>query len=314
MRHCRLSPPHLQLPISSSQSFRLQHVIPRQVSSLHVARASPRYIRLRISTFLYQISTSISISTNSSISSSSSSLRNRHRHRHCYCHLHQSVRGIALVSSGRQIVEIEIPSRRAATMPQYQASSEHVQGAKDAARDTAEDAKRFGQNTKESLRESWDSSKRWGQEQTSRAKANIDAGIENPKRNVIVDFGHPLINRVFDGFVKVGGVGVLHAASQDTYGFLLQEETTKKSLESSVQRLGKEAVQWGLVAGVYSGVTYGIQEARGVHDWKNALLGGVLTGAALSLTEANPGSDRVLRGAITGGAIATAAEVLRNIT
>ncbi|KAL2622710.1 hypothetical protein R1flu_002915 [Riccia fluitans] len=199
-------------------------------------------------------------------------------------------------------------------MPQYQASSESVQGAKDAARDAGDDAKRFGRDTKESLRESWDSTKRWGQEQSSRAKANLDAGIDKAQDNVLVDFGHPLINRVFDGFVKVGGVGVLHAASQDTYTFLLQEETNKKSLENTVQRLGKEAVQWGLVAGVYSGVTYGIQEARGVHDWKNALIGGVLTGAALSLTEANPGSDRVLRGAITGGAIATAAEVLRNIT
>lgn len=45
------------------------------------------------------------------------------------------------------------------------------------------------------------------------------------------------------------------------------EETNKKSLEKTVQRMGKEAVQWGLVAGVYSGMTYGMQEARGVHDW-----------------------------------------------
>jgi hypothetical protein len=45
------------------------------------------------------------------------------------------------------------------------------------------------------------------------------------------------------------------------------EETNKKSLEKTVQRMGKEAVQWGLVAGVYTGMTYGMQEARGVHDW-----------------------------------------------
>jgi hypothetical protein len=47
---------------------------------------------------------------------------------------------------------------------------------------------------------------------------------------------------------------------------------------------------------------------------KNALLGGALTGAALSLTEPNPRADRVISGAITGGAIATAAEFLRNLT
>jgi hypothetical protein len=38
-------------------------------------------------------------------------------------------------------------------------------------------------------------------------------------------------------------------------------------LEKTAQRVGKEAVQWGLVAGVYTGMTYGMQEARGVHDW-----------------------------------------------
>lgn len=47
----------------------------------------------------------------------------------------------------------------------------------------------------------------------------------------------------------------------------IAEETNKKSLENTVQRMGKEAVQWGLVAGVYTGMTYGMQEARGVHDW-----------------------------------------------
>lgn len=49
--------------------------------------------------------------------------------------------------------------------------------------------------------------------------------------------------------------------------FWSTEETNKKSLEKTVQRMGKEAVQWGLVAGVYTGMTYGMQEARGVHDW-----------------------------------------------
>ena len=48
---------------------------------------------------------------------------------------------------------------------------------------------------------------------------------------------------------------------------MYSEETNKKSLENTVQRMGKEAVQWGLVAGVYTGMTYGMQEARGVHDW-----------------------------------------------
>jgi hypothetical protein len=49
-------------------------------------------------------------------------------------------------------------------------------------------------------------------------------------------------------------------------------------------------------------------------EQKNALLGGALTGAALSLTEANASGDKAFKGALTGGAIATAAEILKNIT
>ena len=53
-------------------------------------------------------------------------------------------------------------------------------------------------------------------------KAEFDATVRTPKVDFLVDLGHPLLNRVVDGFVKVGGVGALHAASQDTYRFLLQ--------------------------------------------------------------------------------------------
>ncbi|KAJ7296120.1 hypothetical protein O6H91_06G133500 [Diphasiastrum complanatum] len=145
-------------------------------------------------------------------------------------------------------------------------------------------------------------------------EVRVNAHGNSPSVDVLVDTGNPLLNRVVDGFVKVGGVGVLHAASQECTKFLLKEETNKKSLEHMVNRMGKEAAQWGLVAGLYSGMTYSMQEARGVHDWKNALLGGALTGAALALTESEYGHERVIRGAITGGAIATAAEFLRNLT
>lgn len=70
----------------------------------------------------------------------------------------------------------------------------------------------------------------------------------------------------------------------------------------------------GLVAGTYSGVNYGLQQALGENNWKTTLLSGALTGATLALTEPNPRHDRVVRGALTGGAIATAAAVVRNLT
>lgn len=197
--------------------------------------------------------------------------------------------------------------------PQYQDSADSAKNsaretgdqAKKAAKDGEKGAKQWGRDVQDSAGNAWEQTKQWGQGTSKRIESDFDG---------FIDFGHPLINRVFDGFVKVGGVGALHAATQDSYKFLTAEESSKTSLETSAQRVGKDGVQWGLVAGVYTGVSYGIAEARGVHDWKNALLGGVLTGAALSLTETNPGTDRVLRGAITGGAIATAAEFLRNIT
>jgi hypothetical protein len=145
-------------------------------------------------------------------------------------------------------------------------------------------------------------------------QAHFDASVESPHLDVILDVGHPLANRVVDGFIKVGGVGFVHGATQEAYRLLLKEETNQKSLEKLAQRAGKEAVQWGLVAGAYSGVRYGLQQALGENNWKSALLSGALTGATLAITEPNPGRDRVVRGAITGGAIATAAEFIRNLT
>jgi len=211
-------------------------------------------------------------------------------------------------------------------MPQYQASSDSLEGAKNSAKDSGEQTKRaanqgkeetkqWGRSVKDSAADSWEQTKQWGQEKGNSVEGSLDSTFRHTEGDHLVDFGYPLVNKVFDGLVKVGGVGALHAVSLDTFKYLTTDESkNKKSLEASVKRVGQDALQWGLVAGVYSGVSYGIQEARGVHDWKNALLGGALTGAALSLSEANPGTEAVLRGAITGGAIATAAEILKNIT
>jgi hypothetical protein len=45
------------------------------------------------------------------------------------------------------------------------------------------------------------------------------------------------------------------------------EETNEKSLEKLVHRAAKEGIQWGLVAGTYSGVNYGLQQALGENNW-----------------------------------------------
>lgn len=100
----------------------------------------------------------------------------------------------------------------------------------------------------------------------------------------------------------------------------------------------------GTVAGVYVGMEYGVERIRGTRDWvffclcsfanfllilpslsstklsffvwilqKNAMLGGALTGAIVSAAS-NHNKDKVLIDAITGGAVATAAEFLNYLT
>ncbi|KAL0367790.1 UNVERIFIED_CONTAM: Outer envelope pore protein 16-2, chloroplastic [Sesamum radiatum] len=128
----------------------------------------------------------------------------------------------------------------------------------------------------------------------------------------------------------------------------LRGENSQKSVEALVKSTGKESMQWGktvttpllllfvsplswigstdtiihffciplcagLAAGVYSGLTYGLKEARGVHDWKNSALAGALTGAALALTTDDHSHEQVVQCAITGAAISTAANLLTGI-
>nr|XP_016454574.1 PREDICTED: outer envelope pore protein 16-2, chloroplastic-like [Nicotiana tabacum] len=90
-------------------------------------------------------------------------------------------------------------------------------------------------------------------------------------------------------------------------------ETNRKSIEALVKSTGKESVQWGLAAGMYSGLTYGLKEARGVHDWKNSALAGAITGAALALTLEDRSHEQVVQCAITGAAISSAANLLTGI-
>ncbi|XP_044499278.1 outer envelope pore protein 16-2, chloroplastic-like isoform X2 [Mangifera indica] len=105
------------------------------------------------------------------------------------------------------------------------------------------------------------------------------------------DLGHPLLNRIAESFLKAAGIGAVQAVSREAYftavegsGLDLSNmsefsgtkkhnfsnikgETNRKSIEAMVKNIGKESLQWGMAAGVYSGLTYGLKEARGAHDW-----------------------------------------------
>ncbi|GAA0158787.1 amino acid transporter [Lithospermum erythrorhizon] len=155
------------------------------------------------------------------------------------------------------------------------------------------------------------------------------------KKGGFFDLGHPLLNSITESFIKAAGIGAVQAVTKEAYltavesgdGGLPPEirgnkksrfpgitgETNRKSVEALVRNTGKESVQWGLAAGVYSGLTYGLKEARGVHDWKNSALAGAITGAALAITSEDQSHEQIVQCAITGAAISTAANLLTGI-
>ncbi|KAL0727781.1 hypothetical protein Bca4012_023874 [Brassica carinata] len=173
--------------------------------------------------------------------------------------------------------------------------------------------------------------------------------IRSFEKASLFDLGHPLLNRIADSFVKAAGVGALQAVSREAYftvadgtGFdsssmgppsedtgskkhrfpnlrvfvaAFSGENSSKSLEALVKNTGKESLQWGLAAGLYSGITYGMKEARGgAHDWRNSAVAGALTGAAMAMTTSERTShEQVVQYALTGAAISTAANLLSSV-
>ncbi|KAG5555235.1 hypothetical protein RHGRI_012689 [Rhododendron griersonianum] len=129
----------------------------------------------------------------------------------------------------------------------------------------------------------------------------------------LFDFGHPLLNRIAESFVKAAGIGAIQAVSREAYFTLVEGETSSKSLEALVKNTGKESLQWGLAAGMYSGLTFGLTEARGTHDWKNSAVAGAITGMALALTTDDSSHEQMVQSAITGAAISTTAHLLSGI-
>ncbi|XP_047322670.1 outer envelope pore protein 16-2, chloroplastic-like [Impatiens glandulifera] len=131
---------------------------------------------------------------------------------------------------------------------------------------------------------------------------------------------HDRFNHAGSGMESGGGlpssdVSAAAAASKRRSRFpVLTGETNKGSIEALVKSTGKESLQWGLAAGMYSGLTYGLKEARGTHDWKNSAVAGAITGAALSMmTTDNTTHEQVVQCAITGAAISTVANFMKGI-
>ncbi|KAG0632302.1 hypothetical protein M758_1G318500 [Ceratodon purpureus] len=146
----------------------------------------------------------------------------------------------------------------------------------------------------------------------------------------LMDTGNPTLNCTLDGVLKISGVGAAHAASQEAYSLIRKGTeayrsmsqihsmpvasvpSPRRDLEKIVMKAGKEGLQWGMVAGMYAGFEYGMEKARGgKHDWKNAALGGALTGVILSVSDGRVSQDKMVRTALTASALATAADFLK---
>nr|AFK34430.1 unknown [Lotus japonicus] len=172
-------------------------------------------------------------------------------------------------------------------------------------------------------------------------RALLDKVSSFDKNEGLFNLGHPLLNRIAECFVKAAGIGAVQAVSREGYSITIQGtrgvdsnngsippelsgakknhlpglrgETNSKSFEAMVLKSGKESLQWGVAAGIYSGLTYGLKEARGAHDWKNSAVAGAITGASLALTLEDVSHDQIVQCAITGAAISTAANLLTGI-
>ncbi|XP_048323995.1 outer envelope pore protein 16, chloroplastic [Ziziphus jujuba] len=137
--------------------------------------------------------------------------------------------------------------------------------------------------------------------------------LSGPKVGVFIDMGNPFLNLTVDGFLKIGTVAATRAVAEDAYHIVKKGSVSRHNFERTLKKMCKEGAYWGTVAGVYVGMEYGMERIRGTRDWKNAMIGGALTGAIVSAASNND-RDKVLIDAITGGAVATAAEFLNYVT
>ncbi|KAH9701249.1 outer envelope pore protein 16-1 [Citrus sinensis] len=140
-------------------------------------------------------------------------------------------------------------------------------------------------------------------------KSSFAGALTTPRVDVGIDMGNDFLNHTVDGFLKIGAVAATRAVAEDTYNIVKGGNFSRHHLENALKKMCKEGAYWGTVAGVYVGMEYGVEKVRGTKDWKNAMIGGAFTGALVSAVGKN-NRDKVVMDALTGGAIAAAAEFL----
>ncbi|KAK2371020.1 Outer envelope pore protein 16, chloroplastic [Trifolium repens] len=143
--------------------------------------------------------------------------------------------------------------------------------------------------------------------------SRISGSVSSPQVDVVIDMGNPFLNLTLDGFLKIGTVAATRALAEDTYHIARKGSISSNDFEKTLKKMCKEGAYWGAIAGVYVGTEYGVERIRGTRDWKNAMIGGAVTGALVSAAN-NSKKDKIAVDAITGAAIATAAEFINYLT
>ncbi|XP_039851339.1 outer envelope pore protein 16-2, chloroplastic-like [Panicum virgatum] len=130
---------------------------------------------------------------------------------------------------------------------------------------------------------------------------------------VMGSLGCPLIEHLRAG-LSGDSAGLDPNGGKRSHFSSIRGDDGQKSLDAAVKSSSHEAFHWGLAAGVYSGLTYGLREARGCRDWKNSAIAGAIAGAAVALTgDAGGHSDKLVHFAITGAALSSAASLLSGV-
>ncbi|MQM13416.1 hypothetical protein Taro_046341 [Colocasia esculenta] len=143
-------------------------------------------------------------------------------------------------------------------------------------------------------------------------RSRFSGSLSWPRFDVVIDMGNPSLNRTIDGFVMIGTVAAARVAAEEAYhriNHLRKGTFPGHTLHDSLKKMCKEGAYWGTIAELYVGMEYGMRRIRGKSDWKNALLGGAVIGALISVVSKNKG-EKVIEDAIKGGAVATAAKFL----
>ncbi|OVA05916.1 Mitochondrial inner membrane translocase subunit Tim17/Tim22/Tim23/peroxisomal protein PMP24 [Macleaya cordata] len=146
-------------------------------------------------------------------------------------------------------------------------------------------------------------------------RSRFSGSLSSPKIDFAIDMGNPFLNLTVDGFLKIGTVAATKVVVEETY-HCLRKGPSPLILTYILPILEMNLysyLDFWTVAGVYVGMEYGMERIRGTRDWKNAMLGGAVTGALVSAAS-NNNREKIVMDAIAGGAIATAAEFINCLT